>query len=101
MYKLPKDFKEKWITSLRSGEYEQGRYILLNENLYSCLGVAEKIAGSEDKYICRLYNAFSDFVPKEILAKTSLSKELIRLNDDLKFSFKEIANWIEENVEGY
>ena len=51
-YKLPKEFAEKWLTALRSGDYEQGNEHLLsyeevdeftvnyNKKSYCCLGVA-------------------------------------------------------------
>ena len=49
--KLPKEFKEKWLSALRSGEYTQAREALWVGNGYCCLGVACKVAKQiEDSY---------------------------------------------------
>ena len=50
-YRLPREFAEKWIKSLRSGDYKQGRGGLYNEskNNYCCLGVACSMLGVENE----------------------------------------------------
>lgn len=41
-FKLNREFAEKWVAALRSGEYKQGTNYLFNESKdsYCCLGVA-------------------------------------------------------------
>lgn len=115
-YKLPKEFAEKWVAALRSGEYKQGRDMLLSKKCeYCCLGVAGKLCdvpdelmleiselrdidiydSSEDSYynVMEVYNA-----PKEIVVNGDLVREVTILNDNDKLSFPEIADWITENV---
>ncbi len=55
-FKLPKEFAEKWLIALRSGEYEQGEEELLKyiedekgftHCQYCCLGVAGEISGMQ------------------------------------------------------
>ena len=64
-FKLPKEFAEKWITALRSGEYKQGVGLLKcidytedfpnreipGSETYCCLGIAGKICGADDAHL--------------------------------------------------
>lgn len=46
MTKLPKDFKDQWVSALRSGKYQQGKgYLRLTDNRFCCLGVACDLLG--------------------------------------------------------
>lgn len=52
-FRLPKIFGEKWIMTLRSGEYNQGsgRLLKINpdgEQKFCCLGVAAHMCGVDD-----------------------------------------------------
>lgn len=115
-YSLPKEFAEKWISNLRSGEYKQTREILFNEKKcgYCCLGVAAHMQGITNDKLCNNGELFelldwgtpeedttltTDFgIPNDLICG-KLKTELITMNDDLKKSFESIADWIEENVE--
>lgn len=123
-YQLPKEFAEKWIEALRNGQYKQGRDKLAiidndddDEICYCCLGVACKLKNVSDKElennveIAELskldpYEEFNDLysdllelgIPIQLI-NGNLPNELIRLNDNEKKSFIEIADWIEQNVE--
>jgi len=88
---------------------------------YCCLGVLGMICGIEDKYLIGkndfnasiiLYNGVEAFdnasefiktygVPVELTASSDLVQKLIGLNDTDGYSFKVIADWIENNVELY
>lgn len=46
------------------------------------------------------FDPFDTDIPKELIG-TDLSTELMALNDDESYSFEEIADWIEDNVEFY
>ena len=112
--KLPKEFKEKWLSALRSGEYTQAREALWVGNGYCCLGVACKVAGYKDKEIegyGSIYGDIQEGIPDILIGEiesSSIIQTLIRMNDG-KYdprtqeyegykSFKEIADWIEENL---
>ena len=101
----------KWVESLRSGKYRQGRGYLRVENRYCCLGVGceifdiEKHARVQDKI---LYYEFGKEQPCvsicpdelwEILGFISCSN-LVSMNDNGK-SFTEIADEIEKNSDKY
>lgn len=55
---LPKEFAQKWIEALRSGNYKQGFGRLLqeqdkNEKTYCCLGVACDVLKIDEEFIRR------------------------------------------------
>lgn len=64
-FEMPKEFAEKWITALRSGEYKQGVGLLKcieytedfpnreipGSETYCCLGIAGKICGADDAHL--------------------------------------------------
>src|SRR5579859_8070392 len=109
-----------WLDALRSGEFKQGREHLRVEKGskfgYCCLGVA-----------CVIYQRETDDPVPELLADTLLpqrvadwlglastmgkfdspiyhgndqANDLTELNDDAKYSFKKIADFIESKPEG-
>lgn len=104
-YQLPKEFAQKWIEALRSGEYGQVIGLLKNpyKNQYCCLGVACKIAGA------KVFNP-NGWIPLTSVPKTipdilrgsnrdsTLVNKLSDMNDKGK-TFTEIADWIEANVD--
>lgn len=112
-YSLPRDFAEKWVAALRSGEYAQARERLGNSvNGYCCLGVACKVAGAKDEMLknCSVIHSspdmgipqnIQDVIPNELKGgvEEEFIRELIELNDDTGFDFHQIADWIEINVE--
>lgn len=108
--KLPKSFKEKWVKALRSGRYEQGFEGSLcetppsgNNVTYCCLGVACSVGGMKVVSDNGTIRKFSEkrATPKLLHGNTEenhLVKKLVEMNDDNKFSFKQIANWIQKNL---
>lgn len=152
-FELPKEFTEKWLTALRSGDYNQcnGALVDIEEdeetgditsvNGYCCLGVACSISDISDEFMAG-YDLIIDIVsivPNKTeysnipdLLKTNnnegtLVNILTQLNDGLsyinyyviirefpnlifkklpttmdnnvRYSFNEIAEWIEDNIE--
>jgi hypothetical protein len=114
-YQLPKEFAEKWVAALRSGEFPQGKGKLLENGTYCCLGVGGKICGATDEMLAdaggflfrnrsgRKY--FSEEVDaaipdglREGQGFNLLTDRLYKMNDN-GASFPEIADWIEQNVE--
>lgn len=100
-YRLPKEFAEKWINALRSGEYLQGVGTLvgglkvidnkLEADEFCCLGVAGRICGisvdlmDESKTLASLDRSILNrwIVPNELvhILEESLPSKLIRMND--------------------
>lgn len=116
-YRLPKEFAEKWMAALRSGEYKQGIGWLVSSEGYCCLGVAGTLCGieKEDMRLKSVLETQEEFpeVPKELIGTAfstninfnQLIQTLVRMNDGSadveKHSFPQIADWIEQNVEMY
>ncbi len=128
-FRLPKEFGEKWLKALRSGKYTQGSSYLYNdsEDNYCCLGVACVINKIELKSIVNktfITESVSskNLIPKEIVGRELLALVLAKINDgplnsylsqevesifkeynieDKTYTFDEIADFIQENVEFY
>jgi hypothetical protein len=118
--KIDPEVKQKWLEALRSGKYKQGRYGLrhtvdntdLNGEKYDafcCLGVLCDVVQSnawtpkKDAPAYWLHNnESSTTVGYDIRDSIGLASaaidNLIHLNDSFKKDFKEIADWIEENL---
>jgi hypothetical protein len=99
MDKLEPELKDKWIAALRSGDYQQGRYVLKQfkstNYQYCCLGVLCEITeGQNPSHQEESYDWL-----KQIMSIKTLEK-LETFNDSLsnRKSFFEIADWIEENL---
>ena len=115
-YKLPKEFAEKWLAALRSGNYIQGGACLLsyeelgdfsvdiNKKSYCCLGVAcalteaeeERYGGesfvSEDSNINIAYMLEKGY-PKELIGEEDLPYILASLNDGVKITSSLVDNY--------
>jgi hypothetical protein len=110
-YKLPKEFAEKWIAALRSGEYKQGHSMLARQlvggTCYCCLGIACVVSGYEYDAIVGSWWIEADrhpLAPKEITGDggdNELVHNLHKMNDQYNSTFPEIAEWIEANCELY
>jgi len=109
--KLPSKFKAKWLKALRSGDYKQTKGELVSDGRYCCLGVACKVAGFSDDYICLDSTMMSlrgneskglrvtNSIPRTLYEFDSHTDvKLMGMNDSEGKSFKEIAKWIEENL---
>lgn len=94
-YRLPKEFAEKWLTALRSGDYEQGSECLLSygdretefgpdfpevdkENKsYCCLGVACALTGVSEVHFSGIsYVSDDNDYEKEKILEAGYPKEL-------------------------
>lgn len=105
------EMKSEWLAALRSGDYEQARGKLKNfdSTEFCCLGVlcdlvAKKGDGEWDStnaYIKFQYeDTASDTVlpialQRELGIPADIQRELVDMNDDLRFSFDQIADYIE------
>ena len=122
-YKLPREFTKEWLTALRSGEYKQttGSLYNIQDQGYCCIGVAARIKyplhylkNKNDRYAGTLQGNKKSIksdtkyklskIPQELKRSVNANNfvsQLVNLNDDEEYSFEEIAEWIEENVELY
>lgn len=111
--KLPVEFKTKYLEALRSGKYTQGDGKLLrifnNHPYYCCIGVGCIVAGLADSSIEEanivappyLSNELCLKVPKALrgdMNNNHIIQNLVLMNDSQGKSFKEIADWIEQNL---
>ena len=104
------ELKNKWCAALRGGEFKQGKGALVyidEEGLkYCCLGVLGAISGGHINYDLHgataiiwngeKYFTHLNFDQGGLGINTQIT--LMKLNDDEKRTFSEIADWIEENV---
>src|SRR5665213_3663082 len=111
MDKMKKADKKKWVTALRSGEYEQGASVVRQGDLYCCLGVAcEVIDGKKPKngtfYLkggrFGLSRTLQEALGNADDGNLGYAKEsLVELGYDdspASKSFVDIADWIEVNL---
>lgn len=116
---MKKSLKDKWITSLRSGDYKQGQGRLRNnKDEHCCLGVLCRVSGLKGRFDliedCYEFDGNPDSLSGALQERFGLDNKeishLLDLNDGhygASFdrwvpgkSFTEIADWIEKNVPG-
>lgn len=106
-FQLPKEFATKWVEALRSGGYKQAKSYLKAKEGYCCLGIACKIQGISDldifgrSYPKNIVVPLNDKIPNILLGDADGRNFLgiVSLMNDNGKTFKEIADWIERNVE--
>lgn len=122
--KIPKKYlkkmdpiiKEKWVKALRTKKLKQDSEYLKTDDGYCCLGVlceyGMKIVPhiSNDDYASLFEDSSENFLSPKLLKRAGLTNTIQRLlsyfNDGYysncvkqkSYSFKEIANWIEEKL---
>ena len=104
---MPKEFAEKWVKALRSGEYKQVQRHLSKDDCFCCLGVLGTVClGIPIKQLVFFHESIIGIAflkdikePIPIGLTSELQEELINLNDKDLYTFPQIADWIEANVE--
>lgn len=113
-FKLDPELKQRWVSALRSGKYRQGHNCLKDiDNDYCCLGVLADLINpeawvynsdilsfewssvyTEDPWLIKHSSKYliTDPIPAKV------QKTLAKKNDFEKFSFLEIADYIEDNL---
>lgn len=105
--KLPQEFKDKLINSLRYGSFKK-----INEEMasvqnngeygYCVLGLVGHLCGVPDEALRKyagpfeLEKKYRDLYPKELL-NSKLAEKLVSLNDG-GYGKKRLADWIEKNI---
>jgi len=121
-YTLPQEFKETWIEGLTSGNYNQIEGVFYDSDKDNCgycaIGVAlSHCLNIDDSYLDNKLS-ISNVVEESFLSERELTipwsfnhkvaysdselleDEIMGMNDSERWSFKEIAEWIDNNVEG-
>ena len=108
MGKLNKQFKKKWLSALRSGEYKKGKgQLRTKDNRFCCLGVACEIKGLTPVHLGSGYGygyAYDNLVGgictdhrAELNISWKQHNTLIYLNDQNP-TFKEVIRYISRNM---
>lgn len=96
---------KKWVKALRSGKFKQCYERLFDGKRYCCLGVACVLAGMKPNKYNSFGNSASSFLPLEARKWLGIKRSdprigergAVTLNDGLGFTFKQIADEIEEH----
>jgi hypothetical protein len=106
--------KYEWIDALLSGKYEQGHHQLKRDSLrggsayYCCLGVLCEIKNNLAKRSDYSNNWYSEGGTEDMPSDAFMddiglehddANQLAKLNDSEGWTFPEIAQWIQDNVE--
>lgn len=101
------ELKQKWITALRSGDYQQASGQLRNQHAeFCCLGVLAQISGAcvwddaGDAFVNGVRASMEDeyyLFPEFASLDLETQKHLATMNDNGR-TFAEIADWVEKNV---
>ena len=112
---MNKELKKRWVAALRSGEYQQTREYLQDEIGYCCLGVLCDLVDSNkwsvvdnEDYPIYISYCFDNYITdrefpdhnwlKNIGLDPDTARYLASQNDE-GASFKEIADYIQENID--
>jgi len=107
--------KQKWVSALRSGEYQQTQRYLRKEDGFCCLGVLCDLYGKENNVEWNLANnghnyEFQDkesYLPSSVIEWSGVEEDAPRINgeigtlselNDTGSTFEQIANLIEEHL---
>ena len=121
-YTLPKAFKKDWVDALKSGGYNKVEEMLYNSDEDNCgycaIGVALSYCLNVDDSFLDNMTMIDKVLEESILSEEEvtipwayntgincaevpgLDEEIIERNDCTDFTFEEIGNWIDNNVEG-
>lgn len=103
---ITKEVKDKWLRLLRSSRYKHRKIkkALVEERggklCYCALGLFERAYGSkivESKVSGGTVVSFDDAM-FDLVLEDYHSARIIEMNDVKDLSFREIADWVEENV---
>lgn len=100
------EVKKKWVEALRSGEYKQCRGALFKKGAYCCLGVLREIApkemrnspGEQKGFLSKKVRRWAGLNESNPIIGPHKRLNAVNCNDNLKMSFVEIADLIEENL---
>jgi hypothetical protein len=94
------ELKQKWIAALRSGDYEQARFDLVDRDRdgavsYCCLGVLLCITGTRrPPQMVESHSSDYGYI-EDLLGGSNVRLALVDLNDYKRANFSHIADYIE------
>lgn len=98
---MDKKLKAKWVKELRSGKYRQTKHVLAAHGAYCCLGILRCLLPADVRKLPIDHVGYSHVLNRKQQQAAGLvkrqQKSLAGLNDKGK-SFKQIADYIEENL---
>lgn len=104
------EHNKAWLIALRSGEYKQGKGELRSRNnKFCCIGVACQVMNPNNwkendiEWIASyMFDGEGFIAPRSLLKESGLSNgfysSLYPLNDEMGFSFENIADYVEGKV---
>jgi hypothetical protein len=94
---MKKEIRDRWVTALRSGEYEQGRHDLRRGDEFCCLGVLCDVMNIDvpERGQADAYDAVTRLLAA---AKVGTLGKLVSMNDDDRTPFAGIADYIEQHI---
>lgn len=130
MIKMPKEMKQRWVDALRSGKYKQAQGALEKDGGYCCLGVLQMVVDRKVETLHETDLFKNEYEHPAVLPSAAwcernkitiedqswgvaceveyvdvngneqVCSDLPSFNDEAYMSFREIADIIEEQVEG-
>ena len=98
--------QKEWLNALRSGDYKQGCEGLLydsSDGTYCCLGVAKECFSFKENDNAHLVDSYKELALRDCGGQLSKPFDnftyLTDMNDSGRYSFNDIADFIEENPE--
>ena len=116
-HKMPKEYLQRWLAALRSGKYRQGKGTLKYGANYCCLGVLQHcLTGNverdatglplkmpTDEWLhargIKFNNGSLASKASPMVTYSQGCDHLTNINDDGRYTFKQIANILENNIE--
>jgi hypothetical protein len=113
---MDKKAKKNWVRELRSNQYDQGEGALCqkigNKVEFCCLGVLlhvedprpwqKDMAGDNTYWVGDEYDEYDAELPESFRVKVGITHGeqqcLVDMNDVKKYTFNQIADWIEANL---
>lgn len=105
---MNKEYKDKWVVALRSGQYKQSQKALRDEYGFCCLGVVCDIIDPTgwigydyvDKVNAEVVHqvGLTQGIRKLIGLDVRILRALTEMNDNQDYTFNMIADYIEETL---
>ena len=108
---MKRDIRDQWIAALRSGEYKQGNGVLHQVSKdgaerFCCLGVLCRVLKETPSPVQKngdvLYDNLCGILSSKLRdlvgIRIQTMDEIIWMNDQQRWSFDQIADWVQANL---
>lgn len=96
------NMKTEWVNALRSSHYRQGSSRMRRKRgdkvYFCCLGVLQDACDLDRKEYPVIKEGFDKLALYKLGIPESYQSELIKMNDDHRWDFSIIADYIEDNL---